>query len=416
MTSWSLPPWAGTLQGCHEIRILNTSAWPDHQRHEVRSRELIPGNISEGWRWRRGTGKEESSPSDPPEHNPPGTLGGSLNTAFGITSGQRKLGNCLCCWLRVASIQREGIWAGSFRCSPLQASEGGRDMEGRSERIPSTWGHHLYDLSYQVHHLLGLLLQLQWWQLLRSPVVTWSGQSDFHIHYGCFTMWSWKWGWPGFTLRPLQRFEGKSLLCLNLSCLAVSWIQLNMAQETSASWLLFSEPDLFSDQDPFVRTKAVLYVAGLGSTPFRPIRTTTQLRLWASELPGSLPLRARRGQPSQFTYYPHSTDREVEARKGDGFFWGHITISWGPSLSESTTSWFPVTLCSVPDKVSGSLLLQQGSRHKQLGNFFCEWLWTCFKSWHWPDMPSKREEHGLQTWTTWPWILAHLLCDSGEIT
>ena len=217
MTSWSLPPWAGTLQGCHEIRVLNTSAWPDHQRHEVRSRELIPGNISEGWRWRRGTWKEESSPSDPPECNPPGTLGDSLNTSFGITSGQRKLGNCLCCWLRVASIQREGIWAGSFRCSPLQASEGGRDAEGRAERIPSTWGHHLYDLSYQVHHLLGLLLQLQRWQLLRSPVVTWSGQSDFHIHYSCFTMWSWKWGWPGFTLRPLQRFKGKSLLCLVLS-------------------------------------------------------------------------------------------------------------------------------------------------------------------------------------------------------
>lgn len=88
-----------------------------------------------------------------------------------------------------------------------------------------------------------------------------------------------------------------------------------MARETSASCLLFSEPDFFSDQGLFVRTKAVFYVADLGSTPFRPSRTTTQLRLGASELPGSLPLRARRGQPSQLTYCPHSTDREVRPGK-----------------------------------------------------------------------------------------------------
>lgn len=41
---------------------------------------------------RKRNWKEESSPNDPPERDLLETLGGSLNMAFGITSGPRKLG------------------------------------------------------------------------------------------------------------------------------------------------------------------------------------------------------------------------------------------------------------------------------------------------------------------------------------
>ena len=58
--------------------------------------------------------------------------------------------------------------------------------------------------------------------------------------------------------------------------------------------MLFSEPDLFSDQDPFTRAQGVLCWADLGSAPLRPSRTTTQPRLGASEPPGSLRITAER--------------------------------------------------------------------------------------------------------------------------
>lgn len=89
---------------------------------------------------------------------------------------------------------------------------------------------------------------------------------------------------------------------------------------------MFSEPDFFSDQDPFAWAQGVLFWADLGSTPLRPSRTTTQPRLGASEPPGSLRITAERGLPIQLTYRPHFTAGEVEAQKGDGCFWGHITV------------------------------------------------------------------------------------------
>lgn len=40
--------------------------------------------------------------------------------------------------------------------------------------------------------------------------------------------------------------------------------------------MLFSEPDFFSDQDPFARAQGVLCWADLGFAPLRPSGTTTQ--------------------------------------------------------------------------------------------------------------------------------------------